>query len=211
MSIVIVFAGGEMVDVGIKDDLPIPDLVIAADSGHENAARLGFVVDTLIGDMDSIAPSPAVSSQTHVITYPEDKDATDLELALEHAAKGQPDRIVLVGAQGERFDHELGAVTVLCSGRWEEVGELDWIRSDARCHVIRRARRINGDPNSLISLIPFGGDARGVSTQGLRWELDGDDLVSGSTRGLSNRFARPEALIRVEAGVILAVIPTEGL
>ena len=44
-----------------------------------------------------------------------------------------------------------------------------------------------------------------VSTEGLRWELDGDRLLAGSTRGVSNEMTAGRAVIRVARGTVLAV------
>ena len=44
-------------------------------------------------------------------------------------------------------------------------------------------------------------------TDGLRWRLDGDELVPGSTRGLSNEFVGATATVRVGEGVVLVVRP----
>jgi len=47
----------------------------------------------------------------------------------------------------------------------------------------------------------------GVRTTGLRWALEGETLEAGSSRGVSNVFAAPEATVSLESGVILAIRP----
>lgn len=207
MSTIIIFAGGTTVPRSAVDELPSPDLVIAADSGYQVAVSLGYEVDTLIGDMDSVGPLDDIPATTSIVRFPEDKDATDLELAFELAVREQPQRIVLVGAEGGRFDHELSAVAMICSDRWRHVADIDWVRSDSISHVIRDARRIQGDPGDLFSLIPVGGDATGVNTTGLQWELEEDTLHAGSSRGVSNILLQTEILIQVADGVLLGVFP----
>jgi thiamine pyrophosphokinase len=66
---------------------------------------------------------------------------------------------------------------------------------------------MEGTPGELISLFAAGGPARGLVTHGLRWRLDGDDLVPGSTRGLSNEFVETTATVQVREGVVIAVRP----
>ena len=39
------------------------------------------------------------------------------------------------------------------------------------------------------------------------WSLDGDELLPGSTRGLSNEFVGSTASVRVGDGVVLVVRP----
>ena len=211
MSTVIVFAGGNAVARTAVEELPLADRVIAADSGYLIAASMGYRVDTVVGDMDSIGSMAQIHESTEVVRHPADKDATDLELAFELAVREQPRRIVLVGAEGGRFDHEVAAVSVICSDRWSVIPEIDWVRSDATSYVIRHTRRIQGDPGDLFSLIPIGGDATGVATTGLKWELNGETLHSGSTRGISNVLLRTEVVVRISGGVLLGVIPAQPL
>ncbi len=47
----------------------------------------------------------------------------------------------------------------------------------------------------------------GIHTTGLCWALEGETLEPGSTRGVSNVFAAPEATVTLETGVILAIRP----
>lgn len=208
MSTIIIFAGGMKVPGTVADELPQADLVIAADSGYQIARSLGFHVDTLIGDMDSVGSLDDIPATTSIVRFPADKDATDLELAFELAVGGQPGRVVLAGAEGGRFDHEMSAAAVICSDRWRHVPEIDWVRSDSMSHVIRDTRRIQGDPGDLFSLIPVGGDATGVTTTGLQWELKGDTLHAGSSRGVSNILLQTEILVHVADGVLLGVFPS---
>jgi thiamine pyrophosphokinase len=209
MSTVIIFAGGKDIPPTTIDELPAADTVIAADSGYLIAESLGCKVDTIVGDMDSVGSLEDVPDSTEVIRYPVDKDATDLELAFELAIRNEPRRIVLVGAEGGRFDHEVAAITVICSDRWSGVPEIDWVRSDSISHVIRDTLRIQGDPGDLFSLIPVAGDAIGVTTAGLRWELEGETLYAGSARGISNVLLRTEIVVRIAGGVLLGVLPRQ--
>lgn len=204
-----IFAGGSPLPPAMRSDLPSADVVIAADSGYEAATALGYKVDVVVGDFDSIDVDP-LPDGIEVERHPTDKDATDLELALDLAARGDPFRVVLVGAEGGRFDHEVGAVATLGSERWAAIPEIDWVRSDAIAHVIRGTRRIQGDIDAIVSLIPMGGDATGVTTAGLMWDLKGETLHAGSSRGISNRFIRTEAVVTVGGGTVLAVLPNQS-
>jgi thiamine pyrophosphokinase len=58
-----------------------------------------------------------------------------------------------------------------------------------------------------VSLVPLGGPARGLRTEGLRYPLRGEDLQAGSTRGISNELTAPSATVEVAAGALLVVVP----
>lgn len=207
MSTVLIFAGGDPVPQTLRGELPDADFVIAADSGHDIALTLGVGVDVIVGDFDSLSPASPVAETTQRIDFPADKDATDLELAFQLASERQPRRVVVVGAEGGRFDHELSALGLISSPRWSGVPEIEWIRSDSHIYLVRNTIRIQGDPGEHISLLALAGDAVGVTTTGLVWALDDEILRHGSSRGTSNQFSSPEATIRVGSGTLLAVIP----
>jgi thiamine pyrophosphokinase len=157
--------------------------------------------------MDSIQ-TDLIPGHVIVERHPPDKDATDLDLALSRVIEERPERIVVVGGGGGRVDHELATATLLCSERWAEVDEIDWVTDRAWAHVIRRHRLIHGDLGGVLSLIPMGGAATGVYTRGLRWDLSDASMTPGTTWGISNEFAGPVADIKVGSGCLLAVVPT---
>jgi len=203
----IVFAGGETPPPQVLEDLPEVALVVAADGGYDVALALGQAVDVIVGDLDSIQ---TLELPPHVLVerHPEDKDATDLELALDMVMADRPQRVVVVGGTGGRHDHETATAALLCSARYASIDEIDWVSARGRAHVIRGRRLIHADLGATLSLIPTNGDVHGVTTSGLRWNLTDATLTAGTTRGVSNEMTSPVADIRVRSGVLLAVLPT---
>jgi thiamine pyrophosphokinase len=186
-------------------------LVIAADSGVSEAERLGFHVDLLVGDLDSADPAAVARVEAAggaVQRHPTDKDASDLELAMEAAVAAEVRRIVVIGGDRGRLDHLLGNALLLASPRWAGT-EIDAVLGSATLHVVRDTRAFDGAPDELISLYAVNGPARGVSTDGLRWSLRAADLVPGSSLGLSNMFVETRARVQVKAGVVLAIRPRD--
>jgi thiamine pyrophosphokinase len=182
--------------------------VVAADSGIDHALELGLTVDLAIGDFDSaVTPLDELEAAgTRVERHRVDKDATDLELALDAALAWGARRVLVIGGIEGRLDHLLGELLILGSESYAGV-ELDAVLGDARVHVIRDERRLSGTEGELISLFALGGPADGIVTEGLAYPLRGEALVPGSSRGLSNSFSSPEARITVESGLLLAVRP----
>lgn len=206
METIVIFAGGDPLSPDLLEDLPEADSILAADGGFDVAVDLGFKVDVLVGDLDSIA-AELVPRDVMVERHPAEKDATDLELALELAVGESPDRVVVAGGGGGRLDHELAVASLLCSPRWSGVGEIDWLSGRGWAHVVNGHRRLHGDVGATVSLLAFGGPAMGVRTKGFKWNLDGETIYPGSTRGLSNELVSPIGDIRVEQGCLLAVFP----
>lgn len=206
MSTFLIFASGDPPPVDLVEDLPVADSTIAADGGYDNAVDLGIKVDVVVGDLDSL-DADILPHHVMVERHPKEKDATDLELALELAISQSPDRIVIVGGSGGRIDHELANASVICSPRWDAAGEIDWISRRGRAHVVTSHRSIHGDVGSTITLLPIGGPAVGINTRGLKWNLEDETLEVGSGRGVSNELASPVADVRVSRGRLLAVLP----
>jgi thiamine pyrophosphokinase len=203
---VLILAGGEATSAETSADLPRADLVVAADSGYDAAMELGLPVDVLVGDMDSIQ---SVDIPDHVVVerHPVDKEASDLELALELVSRDTPARIVVVGGSGGRLDHELAVAALLCSDRWAYIDEIDWRSDRGWAYVVRQRRILHGDPGAIVTILAVGGDASGVTTRGLKWNLERETLAPGSTRGVSNVMTAPVTDIHVESGVLLVIFP----
>jgi len=183
--------------------------VIAADSGLEPALRLGLAVAAVVGDMDSVDPAvltAAAEARIPIERHPEAKDATDLDLALDAALARRPKRIVVVTGTGDRLDHTLSLAQLLASPRTAGVEVEAWI-GEAHLAVIRDVTVLRGEPGELVSLLPLHGPALGIVTEGLLYPLRDEDLSAGSTRGVSNELAAPEASVRLRSGVLVAVQP----
>ena len=209
----IVLAGGDIADPGLATLLPAAALVIAADGGLAQAAELGIDrVDVVIGDMDSVDPAAleaARAAGTAVETHPVDKDATDLELAIDAAVERGMRRVIVVGGGGGRLDHLLGNALLGTSARFAAV-DLEWWVAGHRVVTVRRRAVLHGEPGDLVTLLPLGGPATCVTTRGLRWALDCETLEPGTTRGVSNELVAAAATVTVGAGTLLAIHRTAG-
>jgi thiamine pyrophosphokinase len=188
--------------------------VVAADGGATSALALGFVPDLVVGDMDSIDASTVAEltrRSVRVEPHPRDKDVTDGQLAVERALGTEPDTLLLVGfLRGPRLDHELAnilALTLLPSGS-------TLIDEDNECMLLRSGekREWEVEPGELVSLIPLGSDAHSVFTHGLRWDLEGDTLYLGHTRGVSNEPKAPQVGVSLGSGMLLVTrhFPRKG-
>jgi thiamine pyrophosphokinase len=200
-------------DAAWPDWLDGVDLVVAADGGARHAEALGLAIDLWVGDGDSIDPGALAALEgagTEVRRASADKDESDTELALRAALVRQPGGIVIVGATGgPRLDHELANLGLLAM---PELGDLVvWLLTPrARIGRLRmpggpaRTRSV-GRPGDTVSLLPFGGDVRGVTTHGLRYPLLDEDLLLGPPRGLSNVVEADDAGVTIRDGLLLVI------
>ncbi len=209
MSVAVVLIGGDIPDRRLLDGVEDADVVIAADGGVRIARSHGLPVHVLIGDLDSASEGDqawAKAEGAEVIAFPADKDATDLELAIEYANSVGVDQIIALGVDGGRLDHELGnwaVLSVACSAQVE-------IRADRGvATVVHGGQTFEclGEIGDVVSLLPTGGDAEGVTTTGLKWPLENETLPNGSTRGVSNEMAEAAASVTLRSGTLLVVRP----
>jgi thiamine pyrophosphokinase len=208
-EVVVVVSGGGRPAPEAALAVPHGAPVIAADKGLEHAVALGLEVAVAVGDFDSAteeAVAAAEAAGVRIQRHPRDKDATDLELALDLAATMEPRRILVIAGAGGRLDHLLSTALVLGAERYAG-WQIDALLGQARLHVVRGERRLEGEPGELVTLLALNGPAEGVRTEGLVYPLRGETLEAGSTRGVSNEFAEKTARVLVERGVVLAIRP----
>ena len=203
-------SGGLAPDAAEVGPLPAGAFVIAADSGLDHAAALGLGVDVLVGDLDS-ATAPAVraaeAAGVRIERHPVNKEATDLELALEHALAIGARRVTVVsGGGGARLDHHLAELVLLAAPRFAPL-HLDARIGAARAVPVHagEAVALSGAPGAVLTLIALGGPAVGITTDGLRWPLRAETLEPGSTRGVSNEIVADPARVELTAGSLLVV------
>jgi thiamine pyrophosphokinase len=202
----IVLADGDRVALPLSGDATI---VIAADGGLGLAAPLGLDVSAVVGDMDSVDPAELAAAEqrgVRIERHPEEKDATDLELALDAAIAAGADDITVVGGSGGRLDHLLANAQLLTSERYDGVS-LRWLTPGATVTVcdVKRMATVDGAPGDLVSLIPIAGPVSDIDAVGLRWPLEGAMLDVGSTRGVSNVITAPPVTVSVGDGTLLVV------
>lgn len=185
------------------------DRLIAADGGAKTALSLGLVPHVVIGDMDSLddgVHDQLVRQGCHLVSYPAEKDETDLELALLRAVEEGTTEIVLLGALGGRLDQLLANVLLLTLPELASVS-VRLADSEQEAFIVHGTDEVTveGLVGDILSLIPLNGNASGVYTQGLKWPLAGDTLLAGPARGVSNVIVSLPVRVRVKEGTLLVV------
>jgi thiamine pyrophosphokinase len=212
----IVLAGGDAVEPALRSRLASDAVVIAADSGLHQADPLGLHVDYVVGDLDSAAPDAVEQARAAgaiVERHPAEKDATDLELAFDVARDRGVQVITVVGGAGGRLDHFLANISVLASVRFADL-VVDAYVGDAYIAVLQGGRApfpVGGSAGSLVTLLPVGGDACGITTTGLQYPLHGATLRPGTSRGVSNVIVAADATVGLDHGTLLMVQPNGGV
>jgi thiamine pyrophosphokinase len=205
---VVIFANGHLPDPeAARALLQEGDFLVAADGGARHVLSIGAQPDVLIGDLDSVSKgllADLVSDEVEIVQFPEDKDETDLELALAYALERHPDSILVVAALGDRLDQTLANLMLLTSPKLAglPVRIDDGIEQAFFC---REQAEITGRSGDVVSLIPWGGAVEGLATQGLQWPLQGETLYPDQSRGISNLMLAERASLTFRSGLLLVI------
>ncbi|HIE37724.1 MAG TPA: thiamine diphosphokinase [Anaerolineales bacterium] len=205
----VIFANGRFPDPAAHRHLLRPDdLVVAADGGAAHARALGVTPYVVIGDLDSLEPdlrAELAEAGAQFLTRSPAKDETDLELALLYAVRQGAEEVLILGALGGRIDQTVANLLLLAHPALAGV-RVRVIEGAQTAFLIRDEALIEGRPGDTVSLIPLGGDARGVTAEGLRWPLREGTLRFGPARGVSNILLGRQARVHVREGMLLCVI-----
>ena len=190
------------------------DLVLATDGGAVHCHSLGIKPDIVVGDMDSIPGwllAQLRQQKVEVHTFPQRKDETDLELAIDLAIERGMGEIIILGALGERWDMSIASVMLLATARFAGIQII--LRTGSTALFCLRGpdrKELSAFPGDRLSLIPIGGPVAGVTLQGLEYPLTNHPIPLGSTLGISNIVTSPQVALTIQEGILLCVIERLG-
>ena len=211
MKKALIFANGKRKD-GIMVHRALDEAsdasIIVADGGVRIALKYNLVPDAIIGDMDSVDHEILKQLEaTGVVIqhYPQEKNETDLELALSYAAEHGAQWIRIIGGIGGRFDQMLANVYLLALPQLANRDVAIVAGKQSICLLREGENIVVGQEGDTVSLIPISGDVCGITTYGLKYALQNDTLLFGPARGVSNVLLGDTAKIIIDTGYLLCV------
>lgn len=200
-----IITGGPIHPDSIAERPDKQSLVIAADSGLNNAQALGISVSAVVGDYDSLGHTPDVPKDVEVITVPTEKDVTDTQLAVEYAlGKGATD-ITIIGGLGGRLDHTLSNLAILEDLASKRV-RATVADGQNRVRLLRNDSTIlPRSPYTYVSLLALDPIVKGVEIEGVKYPLKGAKLQRSFQYAVSNEITGNCCFISVRRGALLIV------
>ena len=198
MKTCVIFCAGEL-DAPVT--IPVGAMVIAADGGLQHTEALGIRPDVILGDFDSLGYTPEGAE-----VFPVEKDDSDAMLAARKGLAEGCDEFVFYGAlAGKRLDHTVANFqTLQFLADHGAVGYL--LGRETAVTVVKNGQLLfSEEASGVISAFCMGGDARGVTLRGLKYELTDGVLTAGHPLGLSNAFVGKTATIAVKNGSLLVL------
>lgn len=184
---------------------------VGVDRGVYKLLSLNIKPDYAFGDFDSVSKEEfqlikKATKNMHI--FQPEKDATDLEIALDWALKQNPLKIKIFGATGGRADHFLANIQLLIrpilSGKNLPVALID--KRNIICakgpgsHMIKRL----GD-KKYVSFIPITPLVKALTLKGFKYPLLNRDISFGSTLCVSNELLSEEGTFSFSEGILLVV------
>lgn len=204
----LVFVGGTVSDYGfIREMLSPEDILIAADSGARHLAVLGLMPDLVVGDMDSLDPEILARvrcSGVRCAVHKAEKDETDGELAVEAAIALGAQEIRILGIMGNRLDHFLGVLSLMKRCLDLKI-PCSMVSEEQEIWLLEGTNQLSFPAGTLISFLPFGDEAQGVTLTGFKYPLQDYHYRHGKPIGLSNVIKDTPATVHVGQGVLVAV------
>jgi thiamine pyrophosphokinase len=178
------------------------DCVVAVDGGLNLCHQMSVTPKLMVGDWDSI-DQQLLQQYAHIplLTYPTDKDETDLELALKAVDNTSTKCFVIFAGLGGRTDHLLANVNLLT----RYPGRVFLENSSEKMWVIDRSWEMLCRAGQTLSLIPLNGPVEGIVSKGLKWELRSQTL-NKDFFGISNVCLTDSVSISVARGDLLCCL-----
>lgn len=206
---VLIIGSGSNIDKDIFDSEKLNvEYVICADGGLEKAENLKIVPNIIIGDLDSVNKvvlQKYLDMNIELLKYPEEKDFTDMELAIDYAVEKGFKDIVLIGASGSRLDHTMANI-MLIERYYKKGNNIKIIDNNNYVEILINNMEITNKKNFYVSIVPISDSIEGITLIGFKYPLNGVKVNRGSTLCISNQIISEKGRIILSKGTALVFI-----
>lgn len=205
----VVFSNGNYDDLpGVAARLSPHDWLICADGALAKLVALGRWPDLLVGDFDSVDAgllAEAKKRGVELLTFAQEKDYTDTELAWQEALQRGYRNFLVVGAWGGRLDHSLANLFLLAP--FASPGcDIQLTDGTTDAYFVTDTLHLQNIGGKLVSILAFTPSAQGVTAQGFHWPLTEATLNWGQALGISNIPLADQATVSVRQGTLLVIV-----
>jgi thiamine pyrophosphokinase len=190
---------------------------VAVDGGIRFFVRNDIKPDVLIGDFDSL---PKLDKDylggIEIIEYPEKKDKTDSQLAVEMAIERDAGLIDICGAvRSSEIDHILGNIFLLdlinkYNNRNKKKVRGRIIEPSQEIYLVSNGKiKVEGEIGDFLSIVPVSKKIW-VDFTGLEYEPPEKWIKFGETLPLRNRLARENVSLIIKGKAVVILLHGDG-
>lgn len=184
--------------------------IIAADNGAKVLIDLGIRFDIALGDFDSL-PSDYLDKLSlegfnksgEVLKYNSEKDFTDTEAAYLEAKDRGAEKIIMLGATGNRYDHFLANLGVMKKALDDGI-HCEMADKNNRMFLINKSTVVQ-EEDAFISFSAYGEPVENFNLSNVKYPLINHTLITGDPLCVSNEF-RGDAVVDFKEGTVLVII-----
>lgn len=182
--------------------LDADSLIIGADGGGNLLYRMKILPGLVIGDMDSISQdSVAYFRESGVkIIHLKEQETTDFEKCLKYCKTKGVNKVLVFGATSMRPDHTLNNFSVM--KRYKGGMAISLITEEYEIFFAVKHLEFSYPPGEIFSMLGMP-VARSVTTKGLKYRLNNEDLVFGEKEGSLNKSVTNKVTVNHKGGDLL--------
>ena len=186
--------------------------LIAADRGVEFFMGTDLEPDVAVGDFDSLSAEGAkymeTLKHTEIRRLKPEKDDSDTQSAANYAIEQGTERIMILGATGNRIDHLMANFGLLMLGKTKQV-QIVLVHAYNYMSLIESGMILKKEEQfgKYVSFFPIEGEVTGLTLKGFKYPLNSYTLkVEDSGLTVSNEISDPEAEVTFETGKLLMIM-----
>jgi thiamine pyrophosphokinase len=176
------------------------DIIGCTDGAYHYAKNLPVKLDFVLGDFDSLNPEEVNDIE---IIKKLDQNYTDFEKAVHYLIENKINYIDLWGTSGKDDDHFLGNLSVLI--QYQKKIEIVFHTDTQYFFMAKKENIIKLEKDKIVSLFPLN-TVKEITTSGLQFPLQKEDLKLGKRIGIRNRSIENEIKISFKKGKMLIFI-----
>ena len=178
--------------------------IIGVDNGAQHLFNRSITPNIVLGDLDSIDPlllNQIKTMEIDIKSYESNKDRTDFELAIDSIKNPNDKKIYLIGGEEGEVDHLFSIFSIISNYEFAE--NLTWFYQD-KTIIFKRNISIEMKKGSRFSIIPIT-NLKHLKITGAKWELNEEDINSGSSKTLRNISNSDVIKISCESGLFCVI------
>lgn len=177
--------------------------IICADGGANSAKKLGILPDVIIGDLDSIKKDnfDFYSNKIEVIKYARQND-TDVEKSLKYLIKNKFNKVILLGATGDRLDHTICNLGIVI--KYFNKINISIIHKKSLLSPFTGKIKLETIPGEIISVYGFDEKTK-ITSKGLKYPLKNISLPFGKKESTSNIAVDKNIILKISGGIVFLV------